>query len=282
MSHAAPSHQDARGWSAHRLAMVDVDGTLRSREGWLAGAVELLEALADAGLTVAVCSGRPVHSLEDLVADLPMVSHLAGAGGSVVERRMFDRTWTTLLERHLPASTVQQATESCARLDLEVWAYTGAEWLVTGMTPMVEREVRILGGSRPTVVDTLTGRDDILKLLALPARDDQPMGLAAALDGLDVALVASSPEYLDVVPAAAQCTKGGDALVADLGIDWSQVVAIGDGPNDVGMIGLAGLGICLPHLTADAVRAANPDAQHRVVEATDRFEIIDRLPDWLA
>lgn len=266
---------------AFRLAMVDVDGTLRSPEGWLAGAVELLQALDDAGMSVALCSGRPVHSLEELVADLPMVRHLAGAGGSVVERRTADGGWATLLERHLPASDVQRALDACQRLDLEVWAYTGTQWLVTEVTPRVEREVAILGGSQPTAVDTFTGRDDLLKLLTLPTRDDQPEALASALDEADVAIVASSDGYLDVVPAASQLTKGGDALVHDLGIDWSAVVAIGDGPNDVGMVGLAGLGICLPRLTADAVHAANPRTQHRVEEATDRFEIIDLLPQWL-
>ena len=54
-----------------RLAMLDIDGTLRHKGDWFPGAVDLVHHLASSGLDVALCSGRTTGSMFTLAAELP-------------------------------------------------------------------------------------------------------------------------------------------------------------------------------------------------------------------
>lgn len=259
-----------------KLAMVDVDGTLRNESDWLPDALAMLDVLRDAGLTLALCSGRPAHSLQETADQLGGISYVAGAGGSVVQRRDGE-AWVTLLERTLSLPAVEAIATTAHDAALELWAYTADTWLVTEVTPMVKRETDILGGVQPDVVDTFVGRSDVLKLMGLNATTEQQRLLREAASGQGLVVVKSNPDYDDVIPAGSLATKGGDALIADLGIGWAQVVAIGDGPNDVGMLARAGLGICLGHITPSHM----PDAEHHTVDVADRAQAIEVLREHL-
>jgi Cof subfamily protein (haloacid dehalogenase superfamily) len=65
----------------------------------------------------------------------------------------------------------------------------------------------------------------------------------------------SKPNYLEIVPIGVDKAKALVKLANSLGIELSQVAALGDGQNDIEMLREAGLGIAMGN-ASDAVKSA--------------------------
>ena len=227
------------------LAMLDVDGTLRDEVGWKPGALDLVSALADADVTVALCSGRAIDSLHRTAEELTAVTYLGAAGGSLVQRRE-PHGWFTVGQRYLDPEFVAWASAGAEHVALELWAYTDTGWLALRRTPRVDHDEEFTGASAE--IADYAGRTDIVKLLAVDSRAHHEAFLGEFAAHADVALVPSYPGYLDIVPADSAQTKGGDLITADLGITWDDVLAVGDGENDLGMLSRAGAAMAMAPL----------------------------------
>ena len=140
---------------------------------------------------------------------------------------------------------------------MELWAYTLDSWIVTELSYRVTRDMGFTNAT-PVLVERLTVRDDVIKLLAF-ARTPEQNSLLVELDGrADLAVVESYPGYNDICLATSAATKGGDLLLADLGLGWSDVLAVGDGQNDLGMLSKAGTALLMEPLRAEMLHPALP------------------------
>lgn len=242
-------------------ALIDVDGTLRGPDDFKPGALDLLTWLSDAGVPVALCSGRTVQSLEATASELPMVGYVAGGSGAVVRRRSADG-WVTIGARHLTDAQVRGVLEVARASDMEAWIYTADDWFVEdAATAMVVQDFRITG-ARPSVarLDDVAG---VIKMLVFATNPAQDAAVAGLRSDPRFTIVSSYPGYVDIVHADSSATKGGDFVLGDLGASWSDAVAIGDGENDLGMLSRAGVALCMPPLVA-ADLAPGASAQRRV------------------
>lgn len=241
-----------------RLALFDVDGTLKHEAAWIPGAVDLVTTVADAGIPVALCSGRALASLYQLAEELPGVAHLSGVGGTIVQTRQGDG-WRTLAEQYLPPEVVRPLLAELAASGVEVWGYTPDRWLVADRTPMVAWETDATGVVAE--VADLAAVPDLVKFVAVPASDAERDACHELAARYPVGVVGSHPRLIDIAPLDAVARKGGDVLVSHLGLDWSQVMAAGDGANDVGLLSAAGLAFLMPPLTLDRL-APGPGERH--------------------
>ncbi|MFV0427850.1 MAG: HAD hydrolase family protein [Arachnia sp.] len=262
------------------LAMLDVDGTLRRRDVWNEGATHAVRQLIDAGLSVALCSGRSTQSLIQLADELPGVSLLCSGSGSTALVRD-ENQWRVLGHRAIAPRVVDEALTIAADAGVEVWAYNQRQWLAPGPSPMLEYEARFIGDS--PVFEPIAGRGDLGKVLPI-VPEAKYSALAAKLDALDGVRVVISASfdggfYADVVPEESTATKGGDFLLDHLGIEWDQVLAAGDGSNDIGMLSRAGLAITVAPMTPEALGAASP--HQRRVAAADTQAMCRLLPELL-
>ena len=78
--------------------------------------------------------------------------------------------------------------------------------------------------------------------------------LASSLQSLS-AVTFSKPNYLEILPIAVNKAKALVKLANTLGVELSQVAALGDGPNDVEMLTEAGIGIAMGN-ASEAVKSA--------------------------
>ena len=228
-----------------RLAMFDVDGTLKHEAHWFPGALELVGTLADAGVHIALCSGRAAGALQRLADELPGVTHLSGAGGTLVQARE-GAGWRTLAEIYLPSASVPAIVAEAAVLGVELWAYTPTRWVVAEVSDAVRWDAAATG-ARPEVGELGT-LPDVVKFVAVPQSDADRAACAALAGRHPVGVVGSHPRLIDIAPLAAVAHKGGDVLVEALGLEWADVFAAGDGANDVGMLSAAGLACLMPPL----------------------------------
>ncbi len=83
------------------------------------------------------------------------------------------------------------------------------------------------------------------------------------------------PEMLEIVPAGWNKWEGMRALLAHAGMDAADVMAIGDGGNDLELVQGVGIGIAMgnavPSVKAVAKMVVSSNDQGGVAEAIERF-----------
>jgi HAD superfamily hydrolase (TIGR01484 family) len=120
------------------LVLADVDGTLVTDDKVLtprAGAA--VKALQAAGIAFAITSGRPPRGMAMLIDPLGLRTPVAAFNGGV-----FVAPDMSVIEQHvLPADVARRAVEIISRNRMDVWIYSGSDWLVRNLqAPHVARE----------------------------------------------------------------------------------------------------------------------------------------------
>ncbi|MBI3963283.1 MAG: HAD family phosphatase [Deinococcus sp.] len=240
---------------AIRLVVSDVDGTLLAPDHSITPRVRTAVARAtEQGIKVALASARPPQGLVWLLAELgigpPFVSFngalVMGASGQIVERHI------------MVPGTAQQVLALAQQYHLTPNVYVGQQWYVPWMDELVAEEARAVH-CQPTAVNDLEkllapGVEKLL-LMGDPEQVVRCQEAAQARLGSQVAVARSYPTYLEVTSPGVGKGTGLRALARCLGIPLPEVMAVGDGQNDVDMITIAGLGVAMGH-ASEEVRAA--------------------------
>jgi hydroxymethylpyrimidine pyrophosphatase-like HAD family hydrolase len=143
-----------------RLFLADVDGALVTRDKVLTeGAKAAVRELREAGIALAIRSGRPPRGMRMLVEPLALETPMAGFNGGV-----FVNPDLSVIESHTldPAAALQTVT-LIGEQGLDVWVYTETEWLIRDPNaPHVAREAwtvkfdaRVVPELRPSICRTL-------------------------------------------------------------------------------------------------------------------------------
>lgn len=97
----------------------------------------------------------------------------------------------------------------------------------------------------------------------------------AALQGQAAEVLQAVPNMLEVVPAGVNKWAGLQVLLEHLDIHPEQIVAVGDGSNDLEMVKHAGTGIAMgnavPSVKAAAAVVVSSNDEGGIVEAFERF-----------
>lgn len=239
---------------SHAWIVTDLDGTLVDRNlGLVPRSVEALRRYRGLGGTVFIATGRneesatPYH--RELGLDTPMILY---NGARITDPATGD---------HL--------------LDLDL----GPVWpplrdQVVPALPDGVGAVAFSGGDahilRPAAALTDYARRDRIALLPGPP-DRPPTKVMLISDGRnpaalaelvtrhcpDALLVQSEDTYLEVLPPGAGKESALRGLAAHYGMDLSRIAAIGDNPNDTGMVTLAGLGAAVGDGHPQVLKAAD-------------------------
>lgn len=257
---------------------LDIDGTLTNDKKVITPATrDALLAAQSSGIRLILSSGRPVQGLRAIASELDLQHHggllVAFNGAHVVDAQ----TDEVLFDQPMREETLRS-------LIAHMRAFDVIPWVTEGKNLYVERGCRHVITYRDEPVDiveyerrmcdlTLCEVDDLAEVCARPQ---------------DKLLCASEPEYLQdnwraMYEPFADTLSGmftadfyyefmapginkGHALAGalpKLGIDASEVVAFGDGENDISMIMWAGIGVAMENAieatkeAADMVTASN-------------------------
>ena len=72
-----------------------------------------------------------------------------------------------------------------------------------------------------------------------------------------ISVYRSAPFFLECVPLGIEKSQSIDKLIKTIGIKQEEVIAVGDGYNDMGMIQYAGLGVAMANAEEEVKAAAN-------------------------
>src|SRR6202142_1250608 len=225
--------EPARAASKISLVLADVDGTLVTAEKVLTPrAAAAVKALQTAGIAFAITSGRPPRGMAMLIDPLALRTPVAGFNGGI-----FVKPDMTIMAEHvLPADVAGRAMEVILHHGMDVWVYSGKDWLFRDSNaPHVAREQWTVKFP-PTVVDNfkavlgnavkVVGVSDDLDLVTRCEKDTQ-----AAL-GAKASAARSQPYYLDVTHPDANKGTVVTTLSKLLSIPAPEIATIGDMPND--------------------------------------------------
>ena len=240
-----------------KLVLSDVDGTLVTPEKELtARAVEAVERLHEAGVHLAVTSGRPPRGMSMLVEPLALATPIAAFNGGLLASPELE-----VLEEHtIPDRLVSPALELLGSFALTTWIYRGNDWLVLDPDgPHVEREAHTVR-FEPHVVDSFDGAtSEVAKIVGVS--DDHDAVAAAAAEasevlGDDVSASRSQPYYVDVTHPDANKGAVVRYLSRHYEVSPEEIATIGDMPNDVLMFAHSGLSIAMGNADREVQRAA--------------------------
>jgi Cof subfamily protein (haloacid dehalogenase superfamily) len=236
----------------------DVDGTLVTEDKVLTARAQAAVAELRANGTIfSIVSSRPPRGLRMLLKPLGITAPIGGFNGGVIATSDF-----TVITQHLLSPQVaRRAVETLNARAIEVWIFSGQDWLVHDPDgPYVPLEQRTVG-FRPTIVDDFgTALDVTAKIVgvsqdfALLARCERDVRATLA----DAAFVArSQPYYLDITHPLANKGVALSEITKLLGVPLAEVATIGDGGNDVAMFERSGLSIAMGNASPQVQRAAD-------------------------
>ena len=254
-----------------KLVALDIDGTLLK---WVEGVGTTYEEVSppvdaavhralDAGVHVVLASGRSPHGMTRVADLLDLHGSVDGADGGG-ERLWVVASNGAVIFRYPPLEVVHEETFDAAPAVASV--------LEEHPTALVAVEERGVGYrvNRPFPEGELSGEftiADVEDLVAVPvsrviirdpdatADDFVALGERLGLQGTDY--VVGWTAWLDQAPVGVTKASGLAGVAAELGVDQADVLAIGDGRNDIEMLRGAGRGVAMGQAIDEVKEAAD-------------------------
>jgi len=245
----------------YKLLIVDIDGTLVGKGGTISA--EDRDALAEAcrsGIKVSLSTGRVAQSCVGIINQLSLDGNHIFFDGALVGNPEQGRE---VYVQPLSVEMVKQVVELARLNDIYLELYSATHYFIERETwsADVHREFFDI---EPNVVDfaTLWNKERIIKgeLFVSSAQEaDKARSFQLQFNDSLRFSWANTPAYpgvyfVNVVDPGVSKGKALEALASHLGVSLSEVVAIGDGTNDIPLLSSAGLAIAMEN-APDEVKA---------------------------
>lgn len=242
-----------------RLLLADVDGTLVTNDKVLTEAAKAAaRELDEAGIALAITSGRPPRGMSMLIEPLALRTAIAGFNGGVLVNPDL-----SVIESHtLDAAAAVQTVKLIQDQGLDAWVYTESQWLIRNReAPHVAREAWTVKFDA-TVVASFTDAQLAHAVKIVGVSDDFDLVAASEtavrkLLGGKASAARSQPYYLDVTHPEANKGTVVETLSRLLNISPARIATIGDMPNDVLMFRKSGFSIAMGNASDEVKAQAN-------------------------
>ena len=243
----------------YKMIVLDLDGTLTNNKKEITPRTKeaLMKAQAK-GVKIVLASGRPTYGIMPLAEELELKKNcgfiLAFNGGKIIDCS----DCRTIFEQKLDETLVPLLYHAAKEAGMQILTYQGEGIVATDKNDKyVQEEARI---NKMPVEEY----DDFLQQLVYPINkclivgDPAPLHqsetkLKKELEGrMDV--YRSADYFLECVPLGIDKARSLDRLITTLGITKEEVIACGDGYNDLSMINFSGLGVAMSN-AADDIKA---------------------------
>jgi 5-amino-6-(5-phospho-D-ribitylamino)uracil phosphatase len=247
----------------YRLLVTDIDGTLLGRSPHPTPAVQrAIVAARDAGWRVVLCTGRTPASCHGLLRELGLNgSHIFLNGALVGSVDASHVVYQSILKPEL----ILELIEAAEAADLTLELHTATRYFVARMDELVRVHSGKLGVD-PEVTDLreLARRETICKGQLLVVDEEQEARAAVVAARLsdrfnfDSAPIAGETNLLclNVVELGVSKETALRRLAAEYRVDMSEIVAVGDGSNDIPLFSCAGLSVAMGNAKAEVRNAA--------------------------
>lgn len=250
--------------NSFKLLVLDIDGTLVGRNGTISPEDrQALNQTMEQGIKVSLCTGRAIPSCGGIISKLGLNGYHMFCDGAVIYSPARQEE---LYAKPLDKDVVRRAVEFVRSNGIIIDLYSTREYFVEkeSWSAVVHRD---FFGIPLTMSDfsEIWKRERLIKA-GMVATNPHEVSKAQHFhnefrDNLNFSWV-TSPTYpgVDFINMLAPGVSKGSALeqmAFHMGIDMSQVIAIGDGNNDIPLITTAGLGIAMGNATPEVKAVAD-------------------------
>ncbi len=248
----------------YKLLVVDIDGTLIGGDKNISP--ENKAALTEArhrGVQVCLSSGRARKACLSFVNQLSLNSYHIFFDGALVSTPNLEQE---VYVKPIGEAVARQMVQSAHSLGMDLELYTVDGYFAERETWSTEAH-RQFFGLEPTVsgFDGLLGQERIIKgltAITTPEEEAKVEGFCRQLgDSLHFSQ-ARTPAYpgvtfINILAPETSKGKALEALASYLGVSLAEVIAVGDGTNDVPLLSLAGLAIAMGNALSEVKAVAD-------------------------
>lgn len=264
----------------YRIIALDLDGTLTNHDKVVTPKTRnaLLKA-QDEGVVIVLASGRPTYGIEPVAECLELDKRggyiLSYNGGKIVNAKTKEELFTQFLPDGVIPIIYKYAKEHHRAL----LGYAGNE-IITEMPDdqYVKEESRINKMNIQQVdclLDHLEAHPTKLLMTGDPADMIKAEEELAEILGSRMEVFRSAPFFLELVPNGIDKAQSLLRLLGKLNLTPADMMAFGDGYNDLSMLRLAGMGVAMenaaPEVRADADYVTLSNEEDGVAAALEHF-----------
>lgn len=263
-----------------RLVALDLDGTLLNDAKEVSQrTLEALAGLSQRGVKVVIATARPPRSVRHIYQQLRLDTLQINYNGALIWDPLAK---TAFFHRPIPADVVRNIIASAreAYSDVQVTCEVLDRWYTDFFDPRYITETGRL--FRPDVIAPIDKflTEPITKLLLL----SNPLILDALVPALgqayerEVSLVRTEPNLIQIMERQVSKARALMMVARFYEVPMNQVMAIGDAPNDVGMLQSSGVAIAVdnahPRVKEVAHWVAPSNNDHGVQAALERYGLV--------
>ncbi len=263
--------------SPYKLLVVDIDGTLLDKDGAISTVDKnALARAGDLGIQVSLSTGRVVQACLRIIDQLSLDGYHIFFDGALVSN---PEKGEEVYARPISEELVEQIVDFTHRGEINLDLYSVTHFFAERETWATDIR-RQFFGLQPTIVDfsKLWQKERIIKgtLVVLSPEerakaDSFYLHFKSSLS-FSWTKTPAYPEvdFINVVALDVSKGKALEALASYLGIALTEVMAIGDGANDVSLLSMAGLAIAMDNAPEELKAVADYvtlDVDHNGVAA---------------
>lgn len=262
----------------YRMIVLDLDGTLTNRDKVITPHTKamLMEA-QKRGKIVALASGRPSPGVIPLTEELELErygGYILSFNGGIIKNC---KSGEVVCETLLPVEANKKIAEQAKEHRVALMTYRGNELLTDQPDcEYVRLEARISNLKIVKAEDMASDIDFAVPKMIMTDDGDYLStveGKVKAALGKNFSVYRSEPFFLEILPKGIDKAQCLDKLLRKIGIGREEIIACGDGYNDLTMIQYAGLGVAMENAVLPVRNAAdfitysnNEDGVAHVVE----------------
>ncbi|HIV42240.1 MAG TPA: Cof-type HAD-IIB family hydrolase [Candidatus Mediterraneibacter guildfordensis] len=270
-----------------KMIGLDLDGTLLTdRKEFTDRSKRALRTAIDSGIVVLIATGRPLTGIPEEIRNFPGMRYALTSNGAKVmdvwENRVVD-------EHLLSAKLAEKALEICGKYDtLQEVYYDGVSYAPADKRDMIPRYHKnpnmweYMRKTRIWVEDIFRmvresdrGLDKIQMLFADMEERTKAWQELSEVEGLE--LVGSLGYNIEINAAGVNKGSGLVSLGRLLGIRREEIMACGDGDNDLLMLKEVGFGVAMANAEEEVKKAADyitlSNEEDGVADAIEKFAL---------
>lgn len=229
-----------------KLIATDLDGTLFGRDLTVSERNKRAVQLAhDAGIPVVMATGRMYKATVPYARECGITTPLINYQGALIRDH---QTQQDLWHRTIPLDLAHEALEALFETGLHVNLYVDDELLIDKLTPEAElycSVARVEPRLIPSLADGL--HMEPTKIVAIGTVEQVRHWVPALQERFDTRLYVteSIPIFLEIANPTIRKSVALAHVAERLGVKAEEIVAIGDGMNDLDMLQFAGMGVAM-------------------------------------
>jgi Cof subfamily protein (haloacid dehalogenase superfamily) len=250
----------------YKLIAIDLDGTLLNKEGaFIPGRKEAIRLAIKQRMKVVLATGRMYQPTVRYAQKLGLTTPVICYQGAMIRELYYNNIlWHKSLS--IPISRI--VIEHIRQIGLHLYAYVDdklyveeiaerAQWYAqfNGVQLNLISDLSAFLRKRPTEIVAWGERMNIDRLVSQLSADSS----------LNLLVTKSYPHFCEIGNPASGKGNALKYLAKLLGVEQSQTIAIGDGPNDISMLKWAGLGLAISTAPSEVTDVADfiVDAENR-------------------